>query len=84
MGKNQDFSLFSKIKQFGRFDVQGVADIEYHIERDGTIGSFDSAHMGPADVDHLRKLQLGQALFLAVVGNIYRTTFRKTLNYKEF
>lgn len=47
-----------------------IANIKYDIKRNRTVSSLNTAHMCTADIHQLRKLKLGQAVLLSVIGNI--------------
>ena len=53
-----------------RIYMQSITDVKYNIQRNGTVGSFDAAHVGAADIDTFCKLQLGKTALLTVIGYV--------------
>ena len=69
-GLDHRIKLFAEVEKLFRRNIEHVADIEQHIERDRAFGRFDAAHMCSAYIDKLRKRYLRQPLCFSVVCDI--------------
>lgn len=62
--------LYTKIKQLRRLYFQRITDVKNHIERHGTVGGFNAAHMRAAYIHALGQLALRKTAVFAVICNI--------------
>lgn len=62
--------LIPEVKQFLRADIQRIADIENHIQRNSAVSSLYAAHVGAADVHQLCQSALRKSALFAVICDI--------------